>query len=192
MISSLIFTGFLSAFAIGPASFNIIRNLITRKSWPWQSIAGFITGDLIYMSLALFSLKFSVVQAPLARIILTLLTITSLVIYSCRILIFQRSAPQLEALPDAGQSYKNSLLLTLSNFHLLLIYAGIFINLFPKSASPFLGVAVYFCTFLLTFLGLLTGLQIFQNSLKQNLRKIEVVAAYGFLSFSFYLSMELL
>ena len=58
--------GFLSAFALGPASFNIIRNLITKKNWPWPSILGFLLGDLFYIGLALWALQSPVLASPQA------------------------------------------------------------------------------------------------------------------------------
>lgn len=193
MIPWLVFVGFLSAFALGPASFNIIRSLISKRSWPWSSIAGFLLGDLLYITLTLLLLQSPVLQHPGLKIFLTGLTVACLVLYSGKILFPSLKDKDQEVVPLQNQGFKNSFLLTISNFHLVLIYAGLFVNLNHENpVSLLLGVFVYFAAFLVTFLALLWGLRFLQDSLKKALRKIEVIAAFGFLTFSVYLSLEIL
>ncbi len=193
MIFWLIFVGFLSAFALGPASFNIIRSLITQKTWPWASIAGFLLGDLIYIGLAIALLRSPLLQEPWLKTLLTVLTVFCLVIYSGKILLPKRASSDLVKEPLSNPSFKQSLLLTLTNFHLVFIYAGLFANLsITANSLLYWGVIAYFTAFILTFLGMLYGLQIFQKSLRNLLRRFEVIAACGFLTFSLYISLEIL
>lgn len=193
MIFWLIFVGFLSAFALGPASFNIIRSLITQKTWPWASIAGFLLGDLIYIGLAIALLRSPLLQEPWLKTLLTVLTVFCLVIYSGKILLPKRASSDLVKEPLSNPSFKQSLLLTLTNFHLVFIYAGLFANLsITANSLLYWGVIAYFTAFILTFLGMLYGLQIFQESLRNLLRRLEVIAACGFLTFSLYISLEIL
>lgn len=193
MIFWLIFVGFLSAFALGPASFNIIRSLITQKTWPWASIAGFLLGDLIYIGLAIALLRSPLLQEPWLKTLLTVLTVFCLVIYSGKILLPKRASSDLVKEPLSNPSLKQSLLLTLTNFHLVFIYAGLFANLsITANSLLYWGVIAYFTAFILTFLGMLYGLQIFQESLRNLLRRLEVIAACGFLTFSLYISLEIL
>ncbi|MBV2168066.1 MAG: LysE family transporter [Bdellovibrio sp.] len=193
MILGLLLVGGLSAFALGPASFNIIRTLISKRTWPWASIAGFLAGDLVYIGLALILLQSALLQMPWLRISLTSLTVLCLMIYSIRILLPKQKLPETFLESFSSPSFKKSFLLTLANFHLVFIYAGLFANLGADGKiAIYSGALAYFIGFLLGFFSLLYGLHFFQSSLRTLLRKMEVVAAFGFLTFSIYLSLEIL
>ncbi|WP_413944753.1 LysE family transporter [Bdellovibrio sp. HCB-162] len=195
MILWLMLVGFLSAFALGPASFNIIRSLINKRTWPWDSIAGFLLGDIFYITLALLLLQSPLLQLTWLKTLLTGLTVASLVLYSGKILFPSLKDKDQEVKPSQQQQqgFKSSLLLTLSNFHLVFIYAGLFVNIsHSRHFSLFAGVMAYFMAFLVTFFALLWALRSLQSSLKNVLRRIEMVAAFGFLTFSVYLSLEIL
>lgn len=187
MILWMISVGFLSAFALGPASFSIIRSLVSRRTWPWSSIAGFLLGDLIYIVLALVLLQSPWLHQEWLKTLLTGLTALVLSAYSLKVLTSKE--PATLEIPHMG--FKKSLALTLSNFHLVLIYAGLFVHL-RDAKSLWLGAGVYLGTFTLSFLALLWGLKRLQGPIKKFLRKIEIVAACGFFCFSVYLSMEIL
>lgn len=190
MILWMITVGFLSAFALGPASFSIIRSLVSRRQWPWSSIAGFLVGDLTYIVLAMALLQSPLFHEVWLKNLLTALTAGVLLLYSVKVLL---SKPNPQSLEVPAQGFSKSLLLTLSNFHLVLIYAGLFVQLTgQKTAALWMGVGVYILTFILSFLGLLWGLKQLHGPLKKFLRKIEIVAACGFLGFSIYLSLEIL
>lgn len=191
MIPWMITVGFLSAFALGPASFSIIRSLVSRRQWPWSSIAGFLVGDLIYIVLAMALLQSPLLHEIWLKNLLTALTAGVLLLYSVKVLT-SKTNPQ-QSLEVPAQGFSKSLLLTLSNFHLVLIYAGLFVQLAgQKTAALWMGVGVYVLTFVFSFLGLLWGLKQLHGPLKKLLRKIEIVAACGFLGFSIYLSLEIL
>ncbi len=181
--------GCLSAFALGPASFSIIRSLLNRRDWPWASIAGFLVGDIIYISLAVVFLSSPWLQHSGLRFALTMLTAGILSLYSVKVLL-SRPTPQLAH--KTSQGFIRSLLLTLSNCHLVLIYVGLFMNLTSSQSPLWLGVLVYLSAFVASFLGLLWVLRHFQGALKTFLRKIEIITACGFLVFSLYLSLETL
>lgn len=189
MILWMTSVGCLSAFALGPASFSIIRSLLNRRQWPWASIAGFLVGDVIYIALAVALLHSPWLNLPWLKTGLTALTAAALSLYSVKVL---WTRPGLAEEQAASQGFLRSLMLTLSNFHLVLIYAGLFINLTNSQSPLWLGVLVYLSAFVASFLGLLWGLRRLQGPLKTFLRKIEVVAACGFLGFSLYLSLEIL
>lgn len=189
MILWMTSVGCLSAFALGPASFSIIRTLLSRRQWPWASIAGFLVGDLVYIALAVALLQSPWLSLPWLKTALTSLTVIALSLYSVKVL---WSRPAEEAPQVTSQGFLRSLLLTLSNFHLVLIYAGLFVNLTTSQNPLWLGVLVYLSAFIASFLGLLWGLRRLQGPLRSFLRKIEVVAACGFLGFSLYLSLEIL
>lgn len=186
--------GFLSAFALGPAGFNVVRDLLSKKTWPWGAILGFLLGDLLYIGLAL-----GLVQSPLLhsfwlKNILTLLTVFCLIFYSTKVLFFTKEVSGDEQNNEIQQGFIKSLLLTLANFHLVFIYAGLFLTLQQSSIPGTLtfGVLIYASSFVASFLFLLLGLSGFRVYLKTALRKAEVVAACGFLSFSLYLLLEFL
>lgn len=181
--------GALSAFALGPATFNIIRNLINSNRWPWKSIMGFLVADVIYMLLALALLQSPWLKVPFVRTILTALTAITLLLYSLKT--FCSNGPANHDDRQTSDRFLGSLSLTLANFHLVLIYAGLFSNL-ENNQDLWWSAGVYLLFFLGAFLFLLWGLEQYQNSLKNVLRKIELTAAYGFLSFSVYLSFAIL
>ncbi|WP_413574782.1 LysE family transporter [Bdellovibrio sp. HCB290] len=180
--------GFISAFAVGPASFSIIRSLVCLRTWPWSSIAGFLLGDLIYIALAILLLQSPLLHHPWLRNILTGLTAVVLLVYSLHVLLSRKPAQDMEA---TQLGFGKSLTLTLSNFHLVLIYAGLFVHL-NKTNSLWLGASIYSLAFIAGFLTLLWGLKQLHGSIRKFLRNIELVAACGFFCFSIYLSMELL
>ncbi|WII71017.1 hypothetical protein QJS83_11145 [Bdellovibrio sp. 22V] len=183
--------GFISAFALGPATFNIIRNLIARKAWPWRSIAGFLLGDLIYIAAAVLLLRTSLWQIVWLKALLTSLTVLCLLLYSLKVL-FPGKEQQEQPSTVGAPSFRRSFFLTLGNFHLVFIYAGLFVNLTENNLTMFAGVLAYLSAFIVSFFALLWVLRVFHGSLQQILRKIEVVAACGFLTFSIYLSMGIL
>lgn len=191
MILGLMGVGFLSAFAVGPASFNIIRTLIAKRTWPWSSIGGFLLGDLIYILLALLLIQSPLLQELWLKSLLTILTVICLVLYSGKVLLTTKPAENEATVLIQG--FRKNLLLTLSNFHLLFIYAGLFVGFSGDTSDPlWMGVLVYILTFLLSFFIMLFALLFFQKSLKTTLRKIEVLAAFGFITFSVYLSLGML
>ncbi len=168
MILGLMGLGALSALAVGPASFNIIRILIAEKTWPWPSILGFLTGDFIYIFLAMALLRTPLLQEQWLKSTLTVLTVICLVVYSSRVL-FTNSNNKAQSKNSSEenflkQSFKESFILTLGNFHLLFIYAGIFIS-FSQSLM-YLSMAVcslIVATFLLSFFILLRLLRSFSS-----------------------------
>ncbi|AFY01647.1 hypothetical protein [Bdellovibrio bacteriovorus] len=188
MILWMISVGFLSAFALGPASFSIIRSLVSRRTWPWSSIAGFLLGDVTYILLAMALLKSPLFHQEWLKITLTGMTALVLSAYSLKVLLSKEQPATIE-IPHQG--FTKSLALTLSNFHLVLIYAGLFVHL-RDAKSLWLGVLVYLLTFVVSFLALLWGLKRLHGPIKQFLRKIEIVAACGFFCFSIYLSVGIL
>lgn len=189
MIPWMIGVGFLSAFALGPASFSIIRSLISRREWPWGSIAGFLLGDVFYILMALLLLQSPLFHEAWLKNILTGLTAVTLLLYSAKVFL-SKSNPQNLEFPDQG--FTKSLLLTLSNFHLVFIYAGLFVHLTAQKNILLIGVSAYLGAFALSFLALLWTLQRLHGPLKFFLRKIEILAACGFLGFSIYISMGIL
>lgn len=190
MIAGIILVAILSSFAVGPASFNIIRNLISTERWPWSSIAGFLVGDLAYVGLAIVLLQSPLFRETWLKTFLTTLTAVVLFIYAVRIMTSKEKAVYLEV-PASG--FMKSLFLTLSNFHLILIYAGFFVHFDePNPGFLFIGVGIYVCAFITGFMLFLWGLQLFRSSLRRFLRKIEFFTACGFLSFSIYLFTEIL
>lgn len=188
MILWMLSVGFLSAFALGPASFSIIRSLVSRRTWPWSSIAGFLLGDLTYIALAMALLQSPLFHQDWLKTVLTALTAVVLSAYSLKVLLSKEQPASLE-IPHLG--FTKSLALTLSNFHLVLIYAGLFVQL-RDAKSLWLGVTAYLLAFVFSFLALLWGLKRLHGPIKKFLRKIEIVAACGFFCFSIYLSMEIL
>ncbi|KHD88772.1 MAG: hypothetical protein OM95_06470 [Bdellovibrio sp. ArHS] len=192
MILWLISIGFISAFALGPASFNIIRSLVAERSWPWKSIAGFLVGDVIYIGLALALLQSPWLQQEWLRILLTILTVICLILYSAKILLSAKASTSLEG-AIRPPSFRKSFLLTMGNFHLVFIYAGLFSNMAAATTSALLiGALSYTLAFLVSFVLLLFVISHFKSHLKQILRHLEVIAACGFLTFSAYLSMGIL
>lgn len=189
MFVEIALIGALSAFALGPASFNIIRNLINSHRWPWKSIFGFLVADVIYMILALALLRTPWLQESAIRTTLTALTAGTLLMYSLKTFFTKNSRSLVNC--SNSDSFLTSLTLTLSNFHLVLIYAGLFSNL-KQSQNLAQSASVYLLFFVGAFLLLLWGLEQFRESLKTALRKIELTAAYGFLGFAAYLSIEIL
>lgn len=190
MIPGIILLGLLSAFAVGPASFSIIQSLIQSKTWPWKAIAGFLLGDIIYISLALSLLKTPLLDNQVIRIVLTLLTVVFLVTYAVRILFAKK---QIEETFSTTHGFWKSLIITLSNFHLIFLYAGIFAPFTHQSAMKLaLVVSAYLFAFIASFLTLLWTIQQLRNGLQTFLRKIQVIAAYGFITCSIFLSLELL
>ncbi len=189
MFVEIALIGALSALALGPASFNIIRSLIHNNRWPWNSILGFLIADVIYMVLALVLLRSPWLQEHAIRTVLTALTAGTLLIYSLKT--FVNKSPPTPLNHPKADSFFASLSLTLSNFHLVLIYAGLFSNL-KQSQNLVQSASVYLGFFLGAFLLLLWGLEQYRESLKTALRKIELTAAYGFLGFAAYLSVTIL
>ncbi|WP_373997508.1 LysE family transporter [Bdellovibrio bacteriovorus] len=195
MILWLMIIGFLSAFALGPASFNIIRSLVRDRSWPWKSIAGFLLGDIVYIALALMLLKSPLLQEAWLKALLTVLTVLCLVLYSVKILFLQKNTDSsfLKEELLIRPSFKKSFLLTMANFHLVFIYASLFANVANENGlTLWMGAITYLAAFLVSFILLLFTIRQFKNHLQGFLRKIEVVAACGFLTFSAYLSLGIL
>ncbi|WP_413567989.1 LysE family transporter [Bdellovibrio sp. HCB117] len=195
MILGLILLGFLSAFALGPASFNIIRSLVRDRTWPWRSIAGFLCGDVMYIVLALVLLKSPVLREEWLKAVLTILTVLCLVFYSVKVLFSKDTLNSSSFNEDflMRPSFKKSFLLTMANFHLVFIYAGLFANIAnEKGLTLWMGALAYLVAFFVSFILLLFTIQQFKIQLQGFLRKIEVVAACGFLTFSAYLSLGIL
>ncbi|UOF02020.1 LysE family transporter [Bdellovibrio reynosensis] len=191
MILWIAFLGFISAFALGPATFNIIQNLIQKKTWPWKEIFGFMVGDIIYLALALSLINTPLLLGSKIKSVLTLLTVAFLVFYSLKILLKKKA--KVETALAESHGFWRSLFITLCNFHLVFIYAGLFAPFASTSGSELLlGAGSYLAAFFVSFISLLWVLQIAQKHLERFLRKIEIIAAYGFLTFSFILSLELL
>ncbi|XGC79327.1 LysE family transporter [Bdellovibrio bacteriovorus] len=191
MILWIAFLGFISAFALGPATFNIIQNLIQKRTWPWKEILGFMLGDIIYLALAISLIHTPLLQESRIKSALTFLTISFLVFYSVKILLKKKETVESALAENYG--FWRSLFITLCNFHLVFIYAGLFAPFASRSGNELLwGAGSYLAAFFLSFLGLLWVLQMAQKHLERFLRKIEIIAAYGFLTFSFLLSLELL
>lgn len=186
----LLTMGLASSLAVGPASFSIIRNLINHRKWPWRSIAGFLLGDLIYIAVTILFLQTPLVHEAWLRRLLTAMTVAVLLFYSVRVLFLSPKEQSIEVSP---QSFTRSLMLTLANFHLLFIYAGLFMHLSELGwAALWQGISLYLLSFIAGFLGLLWSLKKFHTYLKLILRKIEIIAACGFFGFSIYLSLEIL
>lgn len=188
MILSLILVGLLSSFALGPASFSIIRKMLQEKNFPWAEISGFLMGDVIYIALSLGLLQSSYMQNSRLKVALTLLTSGMLLAFSLNML-WKRK----QATASAGASTQNgfwgSLLLTLGNFHLVLIYTGLFAGLLHGNLLQVVGGAIlYTLSFAGGFILLLSVLKKFQDTLQRLLRQIEVFVSVGFIFFSFYLS----
>ncbi|MEN0057420.1 MAG: LysE family transporter [Bdellovibrio sp.] len=194
MILGLMLVGFLSAFALGPASFNIIRSVLKKRTWPWNSILGFLLGDCFYIVVALLLLQSPLLQQENVKITLTLLTAGILGLYSCKMLLLSPEVTHSQMSQNSEPaSFWSSFFLTLGNVHLVLIYAGLFAHWGQQDMSFLLwGVGAYLLTFVISFFGLLALLRFFQTSLKSFLRHIEILAACGFLTFSVYLSLEIL
>lgn len=191
MTLSMMGIGFLSAFALGPAGFNIIRSLLTKKRWPWPAILGFLAGDLIYILLSVLLIKSPLLHHSWLEKTLTMLTVLALLFYAVKVLFLTDKEPLHGSVTGSSQGFRQSLLLTLSNFHLVFIYAGIFLSLTDQASLGF-GIFVYVVSFVAGFMGLLLGLRGFEFYLKNILRKIEIFAACGFLSFSIYLILGIL
>lgn len=189
MMIGMFGAGFISAFALGPASFNIIRNLLREKSWPWSAILGFFSADLVYILVAAALLYSPYLHSSSLTAGLTLLTVGMLWLYSLKVFLAANPVSETSAIPQARHGFRQSLLLTLSNFHLILLYTGLFLNLSSQESESqlALGIGCYFFGFVGGFLGLLSALKAFANYLKTALRKVELFAACGFLGFSFYL-----
>lgn len=191
MILGLLLLGFLSAFALGPSSFNIIRHLVTRKSWPWMDIVGFLTADLTLIAISLVLLRSPFLQTQASRTVLTLITVGCLSAYALQILLRKNPLP-LEASENSKNSFFKSFLLGTSNLHLVLIYAGLFINVTMDGDIPYQPVLFYFGSFLFSFFGLLWIIRSLKELFRPVLRQLEVTAAFGFLMFSIYLSWGIL
>lgn len=191
MILALLLIGFLSAFALGPSSFNIIRDLLSRKRWPWKAILGFLLADLVLISLSLVLLRSPWLQNSLSKTVLTLVTVLSLSFYALQIL-FKSPSLALEAEHESKNSFAKSFLLGLCNVHLVLIYAGLFINVAMDGDIPFQPALIYFLSFLVSFLSMLWIVRTINAVLAPLLRHLELMAAFGFLLFSAYLSWGIL
>lgn len=191
MILWMIALGLLSALAIGPASFQIIRSLITGRTWPWNSILGFLCGDIIYIFFSVLLLRSPLLEITWVRNILTMITVLVLFTYAVKVLVFQKATDLSSPLQYFG--FKKSLLLTLSNVHLVLIYTGLFLNITNEHPLHFMwGILIYFLAFVVGFLALLVSLNRIKLSLAKILRPLEVIVACGFLTFSVYLYLEIL
>jgi hypothetical protein len=192
MILSLIFVGLLSSLALGPASFSIIRKMLQEKVFPWAEISGFLMGDVIYIAMSLVLLQSPFMQNSRLKVALTLLTSGTLLAFSLHML-WKRKKTGRQKKSGAGASSQNgfwgSLLLTLGNFHLVLIYTGLFAGLLHGSQLQMVGGAsLYTLSFAGGFILFLTILNNFQDALQKILRQIEVFVSVGFIFFSFYLS----
>lgn len=193
MMLSLILVGLLSAFALGPASFSIIRKMLQEKTFPWAEISGFLTGDVIYIALSLVLLQSPLMQNSRLKVALTLLTSGTLLAFSLHMLWKRKQVTGRPKKSDVEASSQNgfwgSLLLTLGNFHLVLIYTGLFAGLLHGNLLQVIGGAtLYTLSFAGGFLLLLIILKSFQATLQKLLRQIEVFVSVGFIFFSFYLS----
>ncbi len=186
MMVTLVILGFLSALTLGPAGFSIVQKLIQEKRWPWAEISGFFLGDFIYLGLSLLLLQSSLIQKASLKIGLTLATSLVLVLFS--ISMIRRETNQS---PDSKtrRGFWRSLLLTLGNFHLVLIYTGLFTGVLNgNNQKLFQGAALYAISFALGFLLLLLVLLHFQATFQKLLRRIEILVGYSFIFFSFYLT----
>lgn len=189
MMSGMLGAGFISAFALGPASFNIIRDLLREETWPWSAILGFLSADLLYITLAAALLTSPHLHSSGLVTSLTLLTVGALWLYSFKVFLTASPAGETATLGRPRSGFFQSLFLTLSNFHLILLYTGLFLNLSSQKADAHLtlGIICYVLGFIGGFLGLLSALKAFGNYLKNILRKVEIFAACGFLGLSIYL-----
>lgn len=189
-LSSLVFLGLLSALAPGPASFSIFRKLLTAKSWPRGEIVGFLLGDLIYVSASLFLLKSPLLEETRFKTALTLFTCATFLLFSFHLL---KKKPDPLALPPSSKGFWGSLLLTLGNFHLPLLYTGLFASLLSGSLPHMaMGAGLYALSFSIGFILLLVALKNVQGSLQKRLRHMEVAVSFGFIFFSLYLSWRTL
>jgi hypothetical protein len=187
MILSLILVGLLSSFALGPASFSIIRKMLQEKNFPWAEISGFLMGDVIYIAMSLVLLQSPFMQNSRLKVALTLLTSGTLLAFSLHMLWKRKQTASAEASSQNG--FWGSLLLTLGNFHLVLIYTGLFAGLLHGNMLQVVGGAgLYTLSFAGGFILLLNILKNFQDTLQKILRQIEVFVSVGFIFFSFYLS----
>jgi hypothetical protein len=187
MMLSLILVGLLSSFALGPASFSIIRKMLQEKNFPWAEISGFLMGDVIYIAMSLVLLQSPFMQNSKLKVALTLLTSGTLLAFSLHMLWKRKQNASVEASSQNG--FWGSLLLTLGNFHLVLIYTGLFAGLLHGNILQVVGGAsLYTLSFAGGFILLLNILKNFQDALQKILRQIEVFVSVGFIFFSFYLS----
>lgn len=187
MILSLILVGLLSSFALGPASFSIIRKMLQERKFPWAEISGFLMGDVIYIAMSLVLLQSPFMQNSRLKVALTLLTSGTLLAFSLHMLWKRNHTASAEASSQNG--FWGSLLLTLGNFHLVLIYTGLFAGLLHGNLLQVVGGAgLYTLSFAGGFILLLNVLKKFQDTLQRLLRQIEVFVSVGFIFFSFYLS----
>ena len=191
MIVGLLLIGFLSAFALGPSSFNIIHSIVSKKTWPWTAIAGFLAADLTLLASSLVLLRSPLLQYPTSKTLLTLITVISLSAYAIQIFL-KKPSLALEAADNSKNTFAKSFLLGLCNVHLVLIYAGLFINMTTEGEIPYQSAILYFGSFLVSFLGLLWIIRSLKELLSPVLRHLELVAAFGFLLFSAYLSWGIL
>lgn len=194
MMLSLILVGLLSAFALGPASFSIIRKMLQGKTLPWAEISGFLMGDVIYIAMSLVLLQSPLMQNSRLKVALTLLTSGTLLAFSLHMLWKRQNTatgrPKRSGVETSSQNgFWGSLLLTLGNFHLVLIYTGLFAGLLHGNLLQVIGGAtLYTLSFAGGFILLLIILKNFQATLQKLLRQIEVFVSVGFIFFSFYLS----
>jgi hypothetical protein len=187
MMLSLILVGLLSSFALGPASFSIIRKMLQEKNFPWAEISGFLMGDVIYIAMSLVLLQSPFMQNSKLKVALTLLTSGTLLAFSLHMLWKRKQNASVEASSQNG--FWGSLLLTLGNFHLVLIYTGLFAGLLHGNLLQVVGGAsLYTLSFAGGFILLLNILKNFQDALQKILRQVEVFVSVGFIFFSFYLS----
>lgn len=186
MILSVILVGLLSSFALGPASFSIIRKMLQEKVFPWAEISGFLMGDVIYIAMSLMLLQSPFLQNSRLKVALTLLTSGTLLAFSLHML-WKRKTASAEVFSQNG--FWGSLILTLGNFHLVLIYTGLFAGLLHGNTWQVIGGAsLYTLSFAGGFFLLLAVLKNFQDALQKILRQIEVFVSVGFIFFSVYLT----
>ncbi|MNL14331.1 hypothetical protein D3C87_1352660 [compost metagenome] len=189
MMLSLILVGLLSSFALGPASFSIIRKMLQEKNFPWAEISGFLMGDVIYIAMSLVLLQSPFMQNSRLKVALTLLTSGTLLAFSLHMLWKRQKNATASAEASSQNGFWGSLLLTLGNFHLVLIYTGLFAGLLHGNMLQVVGGAsLYTLSFAGGFILLLNILKNFQDTLQKILRQIEVFVSVGFIFFSFYLS----
>lgn len=190
MILSLILVGLLSSFALGPASFSIIRKMLQERKFPWAEISGFLMGDVIYIAMSLVLLQSPFMQNSRLKVALTLLTSGTLLAFSLHMLWKRQKNTNTASVEASSQNgFWGSLLLTLGNFHLVLIYTGLFAGLLHGNLLQVVGGAgLYTLSFAGGFILLLNVLKNFQETLQKMLRQIEVFVSVGFIFFSFYLS----
>ena len=190
MIFSLILVGLLSSFALGPASFSIIRKMLQERKFPWAEISGFLMGDVIYIAMSLVLLQSPFMQNSRLKVALTLLTSGTLLAFSLHMLWKRQKNPNTASVEASSQNgFWGSLLLTLGNFHLVLIYTGLFAGLLHGNLLQVVaGATLYTLSFAGGFILLLNVLKNFQETLQKMLRQIEVFVSVGFIFFSFYLS----